>query len=390
MMAVAALCNLAGIRMLHGQLYGARDAYRHALTLSTTATGQRLPVAARALLGLGELSREWNNLDTAEQQLSEAALLAEQYGEMGGLISDLTLSRVKLAQGDPATAEALLASAAKRASASRITQLDDRLVALACARSAILRKQQTPFRTPGINNLPPAATAWLSERESTVRHQIFNQCESTTSHRDYNMVEAEAIVLARIYLERGEPTAALSLIAPLVETARREGRKRRLIELLVLEARAHQAVQQEPAALEVLLDALKLAAPEGYVRTFVDEGVPLCELLQRLHLDASRGGSLQLATSLATYTTKLLAQFDASLQPVQQEPVPQPAVLSAREVEVLELIAAGYTNREIGQKLFIALDTVKGHTRKIYSKLDVNSRTQAVAKARDAGILPQD
>jgi LuxR family maltose regulon positive regulatory protein len=129
--------------------------------------------------------------------------------------------------------------------------------------------------------------------------------------------------------------------------------------------------------------ALTLAEPGGFIRVFVDEGPPMARLLNKA---ATHGIAPE-------YTRRLLAAFpvaeseqtgSSKTQPPKSELIES---LSERELEVLQLIAAGLTNPEIASSLFLALNTVKAHTRNIYGKLGVHSRTQAVARARALGIL---
>jgi LuxR family maltose regulon positive regulatory protein len=135
------------------------------------------------------------------------------------------------------------------------------------------------------------------------------------------------------------------------------------------------------AALDVLADILAIAAPGGFIRTFVDEGPPMRQLLSEA---VSHG-------MMPGYANRLLAAFEAEMQIANDgflfcdQPLVEP--LSERELEVLHLIADGLSNREIGERLFLALDTVKGHNRRIYGKLDVQRRTEAVARARALGLL---
>jgi LuxR family maltose regulon positive regulatory protein len=131
--------------------------------------------------------------------------------------------------------------------------------------------------------------------------------------------------------------------------------------------------------------ALTLAEPGGYIRIFVDEGPPMAELL--ISMNASReGGTLR----VKEYIHKLLAAFgmQKDVHPSSLSPQPLVEPLSERELEVLQLLAEGLTNQEIGARLFLSLNTVKVHTRNIYGKLDVHNRTQAVAQARALGVLP--
>ena len=136
--------------------------------------------------------------------------------------------------------------------------------------------------------------------------------------------------------------------------------------------------------MQLLLDALELAEPGGFIRLFVDEGLPMARLLSQ----ATAQGRMP------DYIAKVLAAFEAEKQQVETEevssqPVAQPLLepLSERELEVLHLIAQGLSNQEISERLFLALDTVKGHNRKIFGKLQVERRTEAVARARELGLL---
>jgi LuxR family maltose regulon positive regulatory protein len=155
-----------------------------------------------------------------------------------------------------------------------------------------------------------------------------------------------------------------------------------VIEILVLQAIAYHAQGDRPAALLPLRHALALAEPEGYVRMFLDEGSSMLQLLR----EASARGSMP------DYTGKLLAAFEAEKRKSEDKPdLPLAQALtgplSQRELKILQLIAQGLSNREIGERLFIALDTVKGHNRRIFDKLQVQSRTEALARARELGLL---
>ena len=158
-----------------------------------------------------------------------------------------------------------------------------------------------------------------------------------------------------------------------------------VIEILVLQALAHEAQGNIPPALAPLERALTLAEPEGYVRLFVDEDTPMAHLLS----EAAAHGITP------DYTARLLAVFEAEEHKSEDESHLPPVLpaqslvepLSHRELEVLRLIAQGLSNREISQRLFLALSTVKGHNRIIFSKLMVQNRTEAVARTRELGLL---
>jgi LuxR family maltose regulon positive regulatory protein len=166
------------------------------------------------------------------------------------------------------------------------------------------------------------------------------------------------------------------------EAAMAAGRLENAIEILVLQALAFQVEGDANQALSPLKRALSLAEPEGYVRTYVDEGEPMARLLRRALQQGIAPG----------YVSRLLAAFGEGAppaSPVTQALVDQPLIepLTERELEVLRLIAAGLSNREIAQELVVAVSTVKTHINHIYGKLDAKSRTQAVAQARALDLL---
>jgi LuxR family maltose regulon positive regulatory protein len=211
---------------------------------------------------------------------------------------------------------------------------------------------------------------------------------STDDNLSY-LREFEHITLARILLAQYKSDHAgrsilevMGLLERLLKEAEEGGRAGSVIEILELQALAHQAQGDIPAALMPLHQALTLAELEGYIRIFVDEGPPMAQLLREA---AARG-------IMPDYIGKLLALFEAEEQKNDGKPNLSPAQsliepLSQRELEVLQLIAQGLSNREISKRLFLALNTVKGHNQKIYSKLQVRSRTEAIARARELDLL---
>ncbi|MBN8639572.1 MAG: hypothetical protein J0M07_29915, partial [Anaerolineae bacterium] len=177
---------------------------------------------------------------------------------------------------------------------------------------------------------------------------------------------------------------ALGLLERLLQAAEASGRMGSVIEILVLQSLAYEAQGSIPSALAALERVLTLAGPEGYLRLFVDEGQPMARLLYEA-----------LARGIAPdYVRRLLASFSAAeSQPPLSKPQKSGAEfiepLSERELEVLQLIAEGLNNHEIGSRLFLSPHTVKVHTRNIYGKLGVHNRTQAVGRARILGLLSQ-
>jgi LuxR family maltose regulon positive regulatory protein len=163
-----------------------------------------------------------------------------------------------------------------------------------------------------------------------------------------------------------------------------------LLKTMVLQAVALHIHGDQDRALHVLGDALALAEPGGFIRLFVDEGEAMRFLIAdfRLWIEKQRQPEVR---KLIEYADKLLAAFQHPA-PVPQSKIQNPKSeivepLSSRELEILRLIAQGLSNREIGERLYLALDTVKGHNRRIFDKLEVKSRTEAVARARELGLL---
>ena len=199
-----------------------------------------------------------------------------------------------------------------------------------------------------------------------------------------DVVEAHKLPIgqARVHLAQGNLSAALIGLQAYRQQVEAMGWKDELLKTRVLEAVALDVHSDKEKALRVLGEALALAEPNGFIRVFLDEGAAMLRLLSEA---AARG-------MMPSYTGKLLAAFEAETQktagpslPAAGQPLVEP--LSSRELEVLQLIAQGLSNDEIGKRLFLALDTVKGHNRRIFDKLQVQRRTEAVARARELGLL---
>ena len=160
-----------------------------------------------------------------------------------------------------------------------------------------------------------------------------------------------------------------------------------MIEILTLQALALRAREEKSRALDVMGRALALAEPEGYVRTFVDEGPPMAELLSEVLEAQQRGRPDSLRRVPAHYLRKLLAALERDAPSPTPPSTELPEALSERELEVLQLIASGKSNRRIASELFVSVGTVKTHVNNLYRKLDSHSRTQAVARARELKLL---
>jgi LuxR family maltose regulon positive regulatory protein len=364
------VAGLARMQVLRGQLHGAEQTCRQALEFAAEqAAAQAHPVfdAGFPHIRLGEVLRERNDLVTAEQFILKGIELGRQGGNLDIVMSGHGfLARLKQAQGDPAGARAAMKTVEEMA-----VSFKNRFVLFEVAtRSARLSLAQ--------GKISPVE-GW--ER----RYESFK--DKDPAYLD----ELARIILARLRMARMQFTEALELLANLRVDAEGAERFGSAIEIMVLEALAHKALGNHPRALLSLERALALAEPEGFARLFIDEGEPMHILLadfrsSRLIKAGESVGSS--APRILAYTKKLLAAFSGPIQIQNKEPGTMIEPLSERELEILRLIGMGLSNKEIAGKLVVAVSTVKSHINSLYGKLGTRRRTQAIAVARDLGVLP--
>jgi LuxR family transcriptional regulator, maltose regulon positive regulatory protein len=217
-----------------------------------------------------------------------------------------------------------------------------------------------------------AAVAWARERQLSADDDL-------TYLREYEHVSLARLLLARHAADRAGSSldAVAHLLDRLLAAADDGDRVHSVIEILVLQARAHQARGDVPAALTSLQRAVTLAEPEGFVRLFADEGPPMASLLRQL---------TKLGTA-AGYVRRLSAASLRGTAP--RPPVGQAMVepLSERELDVLRLLATDLDGPAIARELVVSLNTVRTHTKNIYAKLGVNSRRAAVRRAEELDLL---
>lgn len=363
MIAVAALCNMAGLWVLRGQLKRAWNAYQQAMLLATDERRRRLPIAGKALLGLGEIAREWNDFEAAEGYLVEGLDLFKQFGEIGSIISYLTLARIKETQGNLIRAQEILDQARHLAVQFEGSKMDDELVEAYQVQLWIAQGE--------VNQ----AEHWVEEKGIDDDILVDDLAAQQTP-----MWDVYCLTLIRIYIAKDQYPDALLVAERMLSASRKYDRVRTVMRALVLKAYILEKMGRNQEALKVLEDALREGKAEGYVRVFLDEGETIIQLLNQAAnqgIEPEYAEQLLAASSVAELVGKQVFQDQIDLV----EP------LSYREIEVLQLIARGLTNQEIAGRLHISLSTVKGHTSNIYGKLAVHNRLQAVAKAEEMGIL---
>jgi LuxR family maltose regulon positive regulatory protein len=373
MIAVTALCHQARLQARQGRLHRAREILERALHLATDSEGGRLPIASEALIGLGDLEREWNDLEAAAGHLAEGITLARQWSELAAFDAYFPLLRVRLAQGDVVGAREALNTSRQIARRSKATKLDDLVSEL----------QQAYFSTTQGDF--DAAMRWAESRGLVADRLL----EPHASHEEgEDLIRArlrkyEHLILARLLIRQDRAGEALDLLEPLLAQAQALGRIDLTIEIQILRALAWQAEGQETQAMASLDEALSLAEPSGYVRIFLDEGEPLARLL---HQAATLGiASTYVATLLAALGGPESAGLEASSASLPVQTFVEP--LSERELEVLRLLATGLSNPEIADELYIAVSTVRSHCKNIYGKLDVHRRWDAVQRGQDLGLI---
>ena len=359
--------TLADIRITQGRLREAMGIYESGLQLATKQGAPTLRGAADMHVGMSGLYFERNELNTAEHHL----LKSKELGELNWLPKNpyrwrVAMARIHEAHGDLDGALDML----NEAEPLYLSDFSPNARPVQALKARVWIKQGELDR----------ALDWARERKLSIE-------EDTSYLREFEQITFVRILLSQYQSDHSISLLhdAMGLLEHLLKVAEASGRNGSVIEILILQALAHQMHEDIPAALSSLERALKLAEPEGYMQIFLAEGSSMAELIHEIDAQGI----------LLNYTRKLLSAFEVEDQgaDVETPPSASPASssliepLSQRELDILRLFKTELSGPEIAQELVIALSTVRTHTKSIYNKLDVNSRRAAVKRAIELGLI---
>jgi len=343
-LAVHARCSAAQVLIAQGRLHLAEQACRTAIDL---AEGRRFPPLGVAFSILGGIALERNDLASAEQHLNEGLALSRQGMLLDDVIAGMAFYvHLTVCQGN--TAEFL--NAFDEVHAIMEGYGEERFYLVAAAYQARMQ-------------------LFLADRQA-----VDPWAKAYQASRPDSPFEYAELTLVRYLLMSGDNEIVPSILQPLLDTSRREGRLRASMEIKLLFSRTYQDKGDIPTALKWLSEALEIAAPEGFIRIFLDEA-PVLELLPEVRETAPE------------LVDAILGQ-QKSADDVERPPQPQlPEPLTGQELNILALIVGGKTNQQIADELVVTLGTVKWHVHNILQKLGVNNRTQATIRAQELGLL---
>jgi LuxR family transcriptional regulator, maltose regulon positive regulatory protein len=359
--------DLGRVQAGQGHLRAAVATSARALEVGAQAGRAADPAVGIAHVGLAEVLCGQDELDAVLDQVGEGITRCRQLAYPLPLSAGLAvLARVRLARGDRLGALAAIAEAAEVGPSPEVVDLFN---------PAPVQRARLLLADGEVEE----AARWLATRGL--------DADDEASY----VRERELLVLARVLLARQRPQQALGLLRRLGALAECQRRADSLIQIRAVAALALQAAGDHDAAVAELAGALALAADEGYVRVFVDEGAPMATLLEALTAGSrQRGAAAEVPPAHLGRLLQALQRAGVPIGPRSARAAAVPGMLdplSERELEVLALLAAGRPNQAIADELVITLDTVERHVTHILDKLGAANRTQAVARARELGLV---
>ncbi len=354
------LFSLAKIKHLAGQL---RDVYaicQEALKIANAAAGEgsRLFFNTGYIYGcMSSVMLEWNNLDLALRYARESIRIGRQWGQVDAL-ADGYLQIAKIFQAISNQEEAIDAMQKAEKIAQGYSQQIGAYMSANSTRLSLRRGDR-------LSGSEWAAQNGLGAHDKIEVYRVFLY-----------------IVFARVLVAQGDLDDALNLLVRLEDLIEKTGNLSFMYEILVLQALAWQAKGDDDKALNRMEQILSRAKPEGYVRIIIDEGIPMGRLLNQA---IAHGIQVEYASSLlaALKNDRMNTDRGGELSEAQRSS----AGLSEREMEVLSLLATPLSHAKMAEELYISLNTVRSHVKRIYQKFNAHNRIQAIQRARELNIL---
>ncbi len=387
---ILATCQLADMQALQGKLNLAWITLQKAQLMAVGPNGKSLPPAEIVDMGLGAILLERNSLDEARVYLERGMEASGTIWLLRNLDSMVSLARLLQIQGDSSGSQAAIENASRLALSAESSQWDETLVSAIAVRLALQR-----------GDLPDAERWWNRGNFPDFTGSI------PLSDYPYHIYEYLVITQVRLLIAMGRSRMnetylrqSAELLDSLLLQAKQFQRIATAIEIQVLQAIMQYSLGEIRPAVKTLRTALTLGEPEGFRRIYLDGGQPIAELLVYCQSEPQESDSLLPSTAfLESLQSALQSEVRSESLPLPGSQISHksftaktedglPITLSAREVEVLNLIAEGKSNQEISAELYLALNTVKRHAYNIYAKLGVQKRTQAVSIARKLGLIP--
>lgn len=387
---IIASCNLAEMQALQGQLSHALITLQKAQLLTTNADGSRHPLSGLVDTGFGVILLQRGVLDPAAEYLERGVRIAESLWTLGNLAGVLALAQLRQIEGDRQASQEIIERAASLAGNAQSDRWDEAMVGALAVRLALQR-----------SDLPEAAQWWKRSGFPELQKKF------SADTYPYHILEYLQLTQVRFMIASSQSSGnrqdlplALDVLASLLRMTRRFKRVTSQMEVLVLQSIIQYAMEDPDAAAGRLLEALALGEPEDFRRVFLDEGqtiapiLTLCQEVQQrstgilpsLGYIESLLEALQVTEAAGSHRAASVRRQDTVITARMEDGLP--FSLSAREMQVLSLIAEGKSNQEIAAELYLALNTVKRHAYNIYSKLEVKKRTHAVLRARQLGLIP--
>lgn len=358
--ALLAAANLGAAVKTHMRYQDAAAVFRQGIQLEERANASHLPATVYLYTDLSEVLYEWDDVGGAEPLIQQALVRCERWGLTRARVTSMRLwARWLAARGDMTQALTVIEGAVQLA-----------------AQHQLPHHYSAPARAFQVQ-------LWLRTNDLT-RARIWAAQSGILPETAIDKPrEAEYLAYARFAIADDRPADALTLLENLLRDAETHERRESVIWVWQLQALALAAQNEIEDAARVLLQAITASQSENFIRSYVDEGAAMQAILVQ-----ANQASATFPYTLRDYLTRLLAKFAPVPSATRFKTDVPLEKLTEREVEVLNLVAQGLSDREVANRLVVATGTVKRHLNNIYGKLGVSSRTQALARARSVGWIP--